>query len=607
MIESLHKDRCNGCCACMNVCPVRCIRMEPDAEGFIHPAVDNDRCTRCGLCVEKCPELNKQGICGDRALRPKTLAAWHVDPVIRKDSTSGGVFSALALNCWRSGGLVAGAVFAEDHTIHHILTIEPRELVRLRSSKYLQSFIGYTFEDIKKALDAGRKVLMCGTPCQIFGLYAVLGRDDANLVTCDFICRGVNSPKVFQNYVKTLERRYGAKAATIKFKDKSLGWHLFSTRIEFENGEEYLQDRNHDSFMQGYLVHNAYMRPSCHSCSFKGLPRCGDLTLADFWGIEKNHPELDNDSGTSLVLVNSAKGKTILEESADLLISHECDFSDAVADNPCLFNSPARGPARSSFFKDVDKMPFDKICRKNFGETNYPRKRPWVKKMVAAICYFAHLVRGRTMQCMGFSARVWIQFVGINVLRKNTKANVLHNLMLVPTRFCRISLHPSAKLVFNGMFVVGWKQFSGSRLETRLQVGGNATVIINGDFTVYGGSDFRIVENGRLTLNDGFCNDGVQIVCANSVTLGKGCAIARDVIIRDYDAHQLIGCDFAISKPICIGDHVWIGTRAIILKGVTIGDGAVVAAGAVVTKDVPSRTLVAGVPAKVIRENVEWR
>jgi len=607
MIETLNKDRCNGCCACLNVCPAECISMEADAEGFLHPVVDHDRCTRCGLCLDKCPEINKPTNNGDRSADPRVLAAWHADPSIRKESTSGGVFSALAESCWKSGGMVAGAVYLEDHTVSHLLTNDPADIVRLRSSKYLQSYMGATYADIKKALDAGRKVLMCGTPCQIAGLYAVLGRNNENLATCDFICRGVNSPKVFQNYVATLERQFGAMATNIHFKDKTYGWHLFSTRITFGNGRMYLKDRDHDLFMQGYLVHNAYMRPSCHNCSFKGLPRYGDITLADFWGIEKTHPELDNDTGTSLVLVNSEEGASILEQAADRLISRECTLSEATAGNPCLFSSPERPSVRASFFKDADRLSFDKLCRKHFGDVASKRKRSWAGRIVARIrglvCLFGSVAR-KEMRC---SAKLWIQFFWINVFRKNSTANVLNNRMLVPSKFCQTMLHPDAQLVFNGTLVLGWKQFPGSRLETRLQVTKKANLIVNGNFTVYGGSDIRVVESGRLTLNGGFCNDGVQIVCANGVSIGKDCAIARDVIIRDYDAHQLLGCDHESSKPISIGDHVWIGTRAIILKGVTIGDGAVVAAGAVVTKDVLPKCLVAGVPARVIRENVEWR
>jgi acetyltransferase-like isoleucine patch superfamily enzyme len=214
---------------------------------------------------------------------------------------------------------------------------------------------------------------------------------------------------------------------------------------------------------------------------------------------------------------------------------------------------------------------------------------------------------GGYQQHIGLSPLSWMQFVKINLLRKNTHADVRSRRMFIPARYCRVSVDDSALLIFNGALSLGWKNFRESRCETGFSAGKNSQVIVNGDFVVYNGSDIRVFDNGVLTLNGGFCNSGTQIVCAKRVSIGGRCAIARDVIIRDYDAHEIVSTDHEIAKDVCIGEHVWIGTRAIILKGVTIGDGAVVAAGAVVTKDVPPRCIAAGVPAKAIRENVEWR
>ncbi len=169
-----------------------------------------------------------------------------------------------------------------------------------------------------------------------------------------------------------------------------------------------------------------------------------------------------------------------------------------------------------------------------------------------------------------------------------------------------MSIDPSATLDINGLFVVGYKDVKGSKQETRFVIGKNATVRVEGMFRIYNGSDIRVYQDAELVLKEGFCNMGVQLACAKKLTIGKGCALARDVIIRDCDAHEIIKEGYETSEEICIGDHVWIGTRAIILKGVTVGEGAIIAAGAVVTKDVPPHCLVAGVPARVIRENVEW-
>ena len=172
---------------------------------------------------------------------------------------------------------------------------------------------------------------------------------------------------------------------------------------------------------------------------------------------------------------------------------------------------------------------------------------------------------------------------------------------------CRMQISKDTKIDNKGIFRLGVKENIKSKLETRFSMDEKSSFYVNGDFSVGAGSDIRIFKNGSLTLNGGYTNACVQIVCAEKIVIGKDVAIARDVIIRDTDAHEIVGEKHCKTKPIVIGDHVWIGTRAIIMKGVTIGDGAIIAAGAIVTKDVPANTIVAGIPAKVIRENVEWK
>ena len=236
----------------------------------------------------------------------------------------------------------------------------------LRSSKYLQSYTGELLNNVKQLLEDSKQVLICGTPCQIAGLYHVLGKDCEGLITCDFICRGVNSPKVFLMYMEMLERKYGARAVNIKFKDKTYGWHRFSTRIDFANGKTYIKDRYHDPFMLGYLESNCFVRPSCYSCKFKGMPRQADITLADFWGLDKIHPEWDNDSGTSAVLLNSEKGRDFFNSVGDALFCQECALQEVAAGNAALYQSLEQKPGRDQFFKDIDAMSFAELSRKHF-------------------------------------------------------------------------------------------------------------------------------------------------------------------------------------------------------------------------------------------------
>ena len=171
----------------------------------------------------------------------------------------------------------------------------------------------------------------------------------------------------------------------------------------------------------------------------------------------------------------------------------------------------------------------------------------------------------------------------------------------------KIVVSKTAKILNKGIFIFGFKENIKSNVETRLMVGDNATFNVNGEFTIYGGTDIMVQKDAKLTLGSGYLNSNVQIICGKEIEIGDDVKIARDVIIRDTDAHKILGGNHSIVNPVKIGNHVWLGTRSVILKGVTIGDGAIVAAGAIVTKDVPAKSIVAGVPAKVIKENIEWK
>lgn len=189
----------------------------------------------------------------------------------------------------------------------------------------------------------------------------------------------------------------------------------------------------------------------------------------------------------------------------------------------------------------------------------------------------------------------------------NQKIVTNNKIRFIPLSQSKIQLEQNSSLILRNMFIMGYKQVKSSVKETRILLEENGRFEVNGKFTMYAGGYIRIIKNGHLIVHDGFINEDVEITCASKIIIGNECTIARGVIIRDYDAHTILSCDYEITKPISIGNHVWIGNRAIILKGVTIGDGAIVAAGALVTKDVPSCSIVAGVPAKVIKENIKWK
>lgn len=373
MIEIKDKRNCTGCFACYSICPKKAIEMKEDKEGFKYPVINRSKCVDCGLCSKVCPVLNKKQI-DKREKKPTVYAAWSKKEDVRLDSTSGGIFSELANYFYGNNGYVCGAIYNKHNLVEHIISSNAEDINEIRSSKYLQSDINDIYKKIKEKLEQKKLVLICGSPCQISGLYNFLGKNYDNLYTCDFICRGMNSPKIFKKYIEDLEDKYMSKVKKIKFKNKIHGWHNFSTRIDFENGKKYIGGRYVDAYMLGYLKYNAFMRPSCYECKFKGLPKNSDITLADFWGIEKINLKLDNNKGTSMVLINSEKGKELFDKIKNNIEFEQIKSEDVFEQNVCNSYSPKLTETRKKVFENIDNMTFDEL-KNNFFQSPTKKER----------------------------------------------------------------------------------------------------------------------------------------------------------------------------------------------------------------------------------------
>lgn len=351
----LKDDQCTGCAACANICPKKAITMRPDESGFIKPVIQQELCINCGCCEKACPVLHPVPPKGNTD-SPAIYAAWSLDGSTRYKSTSGGAFSELCKGIYARGGAVVGAAYDEDMMIRHVVTTNVQELDLIRQSKYAQSEIGDVFRQIKKLLLEDREVLFCGCPCQVAGLFSYLGKPYEKLYTVDFICRGSNSPKAYRKWLDMLETKYHARATRVWFKNKECGWNRFSTRVDFENGKVYRKDRYHDLFMKGYLEKNLYIRPSCAQCPFKGLPRMADITLADFWRVDK---KLDADMGTSMVVINNERGAQLLEACKYQLFLQERTLDEALKGNRMFDTSAWVSRYSGEFLRSLDTLRFD--------------------------------------------------------------------------------------------------------------------------------------------------------------------------------------------------------------------------------------------------------
>ena len=318
-VSGVPEELCTGCSACMNVCPVNAIKMKPNSDGFIVPVIDNEKCTKCTKCIRTCPAVNTRLT---NSPTPRVIAAM-ADDETRMGSSSGGVFTVAAEKIIDLGGYVCGAVLEYDKLqVSHKIVNTKEELQALRGSKYFQSDMGLIYRDIKKLLKNEELVLFTGTPCQVAGLKAYLGRDYDNLYCIDILCHGVPSRELFKKYIDEAAASPelnpdGAplKPTAIYFRDKERhGWRSSSyIRIEFDNGAVYESSlKEGDSFEK--VFHEKYaLRKSCADCIFCAFPRQGDFSMGDFWGITQYNKSMDDGKGTSIVFINNPHGKELFE------------------------------------------------------------------------------------------------------------------------------------------------------------------------------------------------------------------------------------------------------------------------------------------------------
>lgn len=351
-VANINKENCTACGACENICPNNCLNMTQDNEGFLYPKIDMNRCNKCGKCALTCPIINNKN--SSNFIMPKVYAAWSLDDQIRMESSSGGIFTELAQNILAMDGYVIGARYNTKHLVEHDIVKNEEGLALLRKSKYVQSKIGLIFREIKNLLDQDKQVMFVGTPCQTAGLRNFLNRKYEKLLICDLVCHGVNSPIVYLKYLEELESEYKSKVKSINFRDKINSWKDFGTRIIFENKQEYYKDQYNELFFRGFIK-NLYLRPSCYDCKFKTFPRDADISLADFWGIEKTYKDLDTKKGVSLIMIHSERGQEYFNKLDGLIFKIESDIQKALPSNPCIiYASNVSSGKRQAFFSALN-------------------------------------------------------------------------------------------------------------------------------------------------------------------------------------------------------------------------------------------------------------
>ncbi len=343
-------DSCVGCGLCEEVCPKQCISIEKDKEGFLQPRIDTEKCINCGICKNKCP-VNK----APEKIEPITaFAVKDKNEESRLKSASGGAAAAFAKNVIDSGGYFSGVVYDNEFYAVHEICDDIQKIDLFRDSKYVQSDMNGIYKKVETLLSDGKKVFATGAPCQVAALRSRFGDKNDNLILCDFVCNGVPAPELLKKYIELVEHNENKKVKNIYLRDKTNGWQKSNVKIVFEDGSHKIVLRQDCEFYNVFGF-NIALRNSCYNCKFKNFNIASDITIGDYWGIDKKYPEFNDDKGCSLVMLNTGKGKRFFEDVADSFEFIETGTEFAVETHPKLLKSVGKNPYRNAFFADFQK------------------------------------------------------------------------------------------------------------------------------------------------------------------------------------------------------------------------------------------------------------
>jgi len=348
-IKKVKEDKCYGCGACFNKCPVNAIKMEYDKDGFIFPKIDETKCTKCGLCQKVCPTIQAKELTKEK--KNECYAVW-ADEETRLVSSSGGMFSILANYILEQGGYVCGAAYTDDFmSVEHIIVDNKNDLAKLRGSKYVESNTKKVYSEIEKLLKEDKYVLFSGCPCQVTGLYTFLGKEYEKLYTMDLICHGASSTKAYKSYLNEFTK--GKKIKNLNFRDKSVfGWATTFT-IETEDGNIIRRKCLESYWYKGFLT-GLINRKVCSQCEFAQKIRVGDITIGDFWGINEFNKLYNDNKGTSVVLTNTEKGRKIFNSlQNNMKLCKKVPYNIAYENNAQLNHPLKKHPKRETFFTSL--------------------------------------------------------------------------------------------------------------------------------------------------------------------------------------------------------------------------------------------------------------
>lgn len=376
-ISIVTQNKCFSCRSCFLSCPKNAIEMIENEEGFFYPKVDETKCVNCGICIKKCPSVK---IPDNGNFQQEVFAAYCKNPEQLLKSASGAASSVFASHIIKENGVVFGVAYDSDLFVHHVSCRSEDELDKIKGSKYVESFTGDTYIEAKEYLEEGKKVLYTGSPCQIAGLKKYLGKEYENLFTVDLICHGVPSRKLFRKYLDWLGHKNKGKIIYYGFRDKDVGGWSCGGKAKTKTKTKTIEG-SCDPYYSSFLKCETF-RESCYSCPFANSRRISDITIGDFWGIEKYYPEIKKQNGVSCILINSTKGKELFDS-----VNEEFEYTNCKIEEVQDANTNLRQPAPRGKFRDEVYKEIDGDIREYFKKFKYPsiikvRGRVLISKLI---------------------------------------------------------------------------------------------------------------------------------------------------------------------------------------------------------------------------------
>lgn len=595
MIEITDKKQCCGCKACGDICPKHSISFKTDEEGIWYPEVNKDTCINCGLCEKVCPILHPDFSDLKHSDNPETYVLQAPSPEDRLASASGAAYTLLARAVFEQGGYVAGHIWDTKDTVKGFVSANAADLDILRGTKYLQSDTEGLYKAVKEALKTGKLVLFSGCPCHNAAMRRFLGKTYDNLVMTDFTCMGIDSPFAFHKYIESLERRYDSKIVFFKAKSKDVGWRHLTNKVVFANGKTYYGINGRDANLQATFL-DVLVRPSCYDCKFKGFPRVSDITIGDFWRRNYTYDPLDDNTGTSYIMLHNDKAKTLFERCKPQCNYRPIEFKTILEANKFALQSlPEPKFSRKEFYERIKKEDFSAVVQDYFDRKHQkasakPKARTVIKTCLKAAIYLRKYPAS------------FFKFIRFNFFSANVQTDWAKGDILIP-RNVDFELPKGSQIKVKGIC-----QMDGKDGGIKISLAPGSTLSL--DTNIIAASTRVTVRNGA-SLQIGYrtlIKDCVRISASRGLIIGEFSLLDSHVEVDDNSSDLVYLDNKELGEPnICIGTHALLNKGAIVKGGTTIGDEAIVAEYSVLQGHYTREHYIAGNPAIETNKKLNWK